>query len=149
MGVDYSATMVVGVKLDELFRVERENVQVTKYDPDTGAPYQTPVVKETCTWCGKPITMPDDLETLVKDMSGLEIYSTGEPSHPYRYKGGWNGYDLGEFVVGRSIANVDNAEIATAERVEVDKQFADVKQKLERSGYKGQVQIHLVLHVSC
>jgi len=149
MGADYHAVTFVGVKLSDLFRIEHRQEEVTKYNPDTGAPYQQKVMKDRFFWCDQEIPEPaGDLEEMVKHLCGLELTDTGESARIWNKKG-WERYALDNHVVGRMLASCEGGQTVGSDVGAFEKYLQEVKEKLRKCGYKGQLQIHLVHSVNC
>jgi hypothetical protein len=149
VGADFHAVTFVGVRLSDVFRVEPYQDQVTKYNPDTGAPYQQTVTKERFFWCDQEIAEPaGDFEDMVRNLCGLEITDTGESARTYGKKG-WAAYALDNYVVGRLLSSCEPGDTVASDVSAFEKFHQEVKEKLRKCGYKGQIQLHLVHSVNC
>lgn len=58
MGYDATARVVVGVRLASVLEINKEKKTVTKYDSDTGKPYEL----EQMVWTGKLLGRPVDVD---------------------------------------------------------------------------------------
>jgi hypothetical protein len=65
MGLDVTVSSVVGIPLVDFAKLGLIRSSVTKYDPDTGKPYQKPLEKRTLIINGKEV-----LETEADSLSG-------------------------------------------------------------------------------
>lgn len=72
MGVDYTAQVWVGVMADEVLKQEVTKVTQTKYNPDTGAPYEAVCEKTTFYAFGKPVTKATQIESL--ENANLDLF---------------------------------------------------------------------------
>ncbi len=105
---------------------------VTKYNPDTGVPYQVAVNEKHYYWCDNEIDKPGYLEDFVKAKCGLDWHSSG----------------YGEVdCVGTEIAKADPGDVASVKSDKLSQVLADVKEKLRASGYKGDVELLIVSYV--
>ncbi len=75
MGVDHDAILVVGAHYEDLVSEAVTETTVTKYNPDTGAPYQT-VVNSVKTRIGNTVVdgrlKPCDIDEQFLKQAGLE-----------------------------------------------------------------------------
>lgn len=133
MSVDYDASLMIGVALDDLYTVKKEKSQVTKYNQDTGKPYQQDVFTERYFWCGKEVEEIDDPYAFVEKL-GLDITSSG-------------GYSDNKYIVGKCLASADPGEIDEVTLSEFQQEFQEVKKKLQEQGYEGAIKLHLILSV--
>lgn len=95
MGVDYSAVLIVGVRYDVVVTTRTDTKEVTKYNPDTGAPYQKLVSEEVTLVCG---VFKDDPRAHIENDLKLDIVIPG-------YGGGRE-----DAIVGVRVATVDEGD---------------------------------------
>lgn len=115
MSVSYTATLVCGLRLSDVVRIDHLKSTVTKYNPDTGVPYQTAVEEYKAFLFGAAF---DPVEPCPsewgKSLGGLEAFSTGESSRRYKPDPGpFGSYALDEWVVGVEVgdANLRHANL--------------------------------------
>lgn len=79
MGVNYETKVVIGVRTDKLLHSVKEKTTVTKYNPDTGIPYQLDKYEDKFFWLGKEVdrSVVDDIEDIIKPF-GLDLYYAQE-----------------------------------------------------------------------
>jgi len=58
MGVSYSSNLCVGVKMSKVFEIKNKTVLKTKYNPDTGVPYESKLIEKELLFFGKVIEEP-------------------------------------------------------------------------------------------
>lgn len=123
MSISYNAVLVVGVRYDEVVTTRTDTKEVTKYNPDTGAPYQHTISEEIGLVCGVPQDDPDDyLERTLK----LEVVVPG-------YDG-----EREDAVVGVTVVEVDQeVSIADVSLARLDKVKIAVDRTLRHHGYTG------------
>lgn len=102
MSAYFAANVVVGIKVSEIYKEEFISAEVTKYNPDTGVPYQSKIVNKKFFLFGHEIAQPvephpDEWKAL--RIPGLKIYSIG---------GCRKDYDYDMFVFGISIAKSED-----------------------------------------
>jgi hypothetical protein len=134
MSISYSASVVVGVRMDELFSVEEIVTYVTKYNPDTGTPYKHPVVEKIDLLCGKPMEKElDNSERWAKER-GLEC-SYGNGVEVYgKILASIGDYEVDDFAMPVLIGDIESAK-------------SEVREKLAVLGYSGDIQVHLVVSI--
>jgi hypothetical protein len=160
MGVDYSATLVVGVKMSEVFHIDRITQTITKYNPDTGEPYRKEIDKDKLIFFGREIEEPEEyhpgewVSEVTKEAGAqLDAFDTGEWC---RNNGsGFHAYDYNEVVVGLSVRegsshrSYDDHHILEASEDFIKVKIAQVKERLGKLGYNGQVMVFVVNRLSC
>jgi len=136
MGCSYRSYAVVGVPFASLYEERKQKKHVTKYNEDTGKPYQQEVIEISFFWCGKEIEEECDyMEGFVKKMCGLEVYDAG------------SGNDGG--TVGLCLAKPEPGDVQAIDGLTLSKAFLEVKEKLQKSGYNGNVQLYIISYISC
>lgn len=140
MGASFSSSLIAGVRVGDIYKVENVGSEVTKYNPDTGKPYQTKVVTKKHLLCGKEIEAKEDgpPEWLPK-MSGLDVSSTGNSAYEDK--------TYSEFVVGVQLGvagGYRNDSVLGFPAEKIANALAEAKEKLAKLGYNGKVELFLV-----
>ena len=134
MGADFSTKGVIGVRLEKLYTTKKETVKITKYNPDTGAPYQADSVTEHYFWCGEEIEEPNDIYDLVRQKTGYDIHTSGEGD---------------DNIVGFLIADLEAPDVASINGPTLSQKWTEVKERLIKAGYKENgVQLHIIAYVA-
>jgi hypothetical protein len=141
MGISVSAYLVAGVRLSDLARKVTETSTVTKYNQDTGKPYDTEIVVTKIKIGNKTFDQEAGYpEDLIKWPKGLSFVTTGDIG-----EGDWD-----SVVVGVKVAEADDYEwpavVVTDEKIDEAKEKA--KNLLEKVGWTDPVGLYLVLYGS-
>ena len=141
MGADFSSYLAVGVPAHKIVKNVIEKTPVTKYNPDTGVPYQAETKKEIVYFCGKPTEFKDSIHDWIEDLD-LDLC--------YDYSDG----DKNEWIIGKQLCTAtatgysgDKSIIKiTPDMIEGAKN--EVKTRLAAYGYEGDVDLFLIAHAS-
>lgn len=147
MGCTYEQYVVVGVRLSELFQVEHHQTSVTKYNQDTGVPYQQPVTVLKFLWRGQEIPEPDEYypEEFVTNLApGMDVYSSGESARNHRGKG-WNQYDFRQFIVGVAVAKTGESGGVDG----IEPEALEAAKQTVKDALGMEPQLYLVSYISC
>jgi hypothetical protein len=129
MSVSHCSYVVVGVPFKDVYETKKTKKLVTKYNVDTGKPYQMPIDDWHFFWAGKEITEECDYqEDFVKKMCGLDIISSNDEGS----------------VIGLEIAQAESNKVIEIEPKIIQEAILSVSEKLKASGYHGDVKVYLV-----
>src|SRR5579863_1961262 len=136
MSVSYHSSCVIGVRLEKLWTVKKEKTSVTKYNENTGQPYQQEVTKERHFWCDKEIEEPDDVYDLVKEQCpGLDLHTSGEGN---------------DRIVGICLGQCEPGDVKSLDGQTVSKTWTDVNERLKKSANtENGVQLWVIAYVAC
>lgn len=139
MSVSFGAYLFAGVKSDKLQRKEEVKTKVTKYNPDTGEPYEKVNVSYKH-FIGNVEVEDSDLESMLHEVSKKV------PGVKFDY--GYGHYEDKEYVIGLPIVKVRDPG-AVPVSLETINNFVDiVKTQLAKVGYTGEVSLFQILYVS-
>lgn len=139
MGVDFSATLAVGVKLGTVWSVRTVSEKVKKFNPDTGEPYEATKSKKVGYFCGQPTDWGDLHHDDLECKADLDIVYD-------HYEGDRNDWVLGKTLCTASNRDDDAIVEVKPEAVEAAKK--EVAAKLEKFGYRGEIGVFLISYVS-
>lgn len=125
------AQLVVGVKYKDLISVESKSTDVTKYNPDTGRPYQKTINTNVIKVAGRETDHPTDVAA-IQEMK-LEVFGT-KP-------------DRSDWIIGLVVheAHVASVQVSDLE-LEITKRR--LRNTLEAYGYTNATQLYLIRHLS-
>jgi hypothetical protein len=156
MGLDVSSSVVVGIRASDILRRERYQESITKYNENTGKPYQVHVNKEKYFIFDKE--MPADFElhpdNLAQYLGYDDPHTIGEGTYRYPRQEGYDAYNYDKVVIGEQLINGDSHRsqgdlIKEIDTDSVAKLTKKVKENFAKHGYKGEVKVYLVTNVSC
>ena len=137
MSRTFNSYAVVGVPLDRLLETKKVKKLITKYNEDTGEPYQLEAIETHYLWCDIEVEAPDDMEDFVKKMCDLGIYDTDSYD------------DDNNPIVGIKLGCSKPGRIVSVNKNDINKTWTDVKEKLQKSGYKNNdIQLHIIGYIS-
>ncbi len=160
MSATVGVSLMIGVRLSDILRIEEYTEPKTKYNPDTGKPYEVQQQKTRLFIVDKEIEEPEATypEEWVKDVLDMDVAGTGDSAEVWKGKG-WNQYKWDHFIVGVSLGfqtGSSNKHIISAniqgEKKEdlapINEAIKEATEKLARVGYAGPIGIHAVLYWS-
>jgi hypothetical protein len=141
MGVSVNATLVAGVRLSDLVSKVTETTTVTKYDQDTGKPYdkeiQVTKIKIGDRTFDQEAEYPEDLIKLPK---GLDFETTGDIGG----RGDWD-----NVVVGAKVAEADDDDpVVEVDLTALDKAINKATDLLKQVGWSDGVSVYLIQYGS-
>jgi hypothetical protein len=142
MSVTFKSLVAVGVKLDSIFKKTSISKEVTKFDPDTGKSYQKIISEPQHLLCGKPIELKEtEPEEWVYDLLGLDLSCDCSED--------------GTYIVGKILSKLyppgcgyNEESIAKIDLAKVEEVKKQVKEKLAKFGYAGDVDLYVISYVS-
>lgn len=129
----YAATAIVGIPLGSLLRKEEIVTHVTKYDPDTGKPYQKENL-ELKWWLGN-LELPDEpvrdfLEENQEKFGGLSTFrNIGHDE--------WIGIQIGNVDEYRGVSEISEKEFSAI--------WDKAEHEFSKLGYTGRVMVVLLM----
>lgn len=162
MSATCAASLLVGVKLSDILRVEDFVSKKTKYHEDTGQPYEVDVPGQRLYLGSLEITTSEVIkkydvcspEEWVAPLTGLSAASTGAYAYGdggmmREQKIGWHRYDYREWVIGKLLGETGSRQrIATVALPDVGKAVEETATILRKFGYSGPINMHLVRYFS-
>lgn len=141
MGVSVSAHLVVGVRLSDLVQMVREESVVTKFDQDTGKPYDRTVeIKKVKIGSTIHEQLADYPEDLIKWPKGLALVKTGDI-------GRRNNFD--NVVVGVEVVEADDEDpVQHVDEEDLRQAREKAKKFLKKVGWDDEVSLYLVQYGS-
>lgn len=141
MGISVDAYLVAGVRLSDLVQKVRESSSVTKYDPDTGKPYEKAVeVKKVKIGDTTHEQLDEYPEGLIKWPKGLEFLDSGDI-------GGRNNWD--NTIVGVKVAEADERDpVKPVDKVVTRDAASKARMLLAKVGFKDEVHLYLIQYGS-
>jgi len=125
MSTSYSAKLVAGVPYDEIIKIVETIDTSTKFDPDTGVPYQKRLTRRTVLFNG----METD-----QDPEELYEFEDSELKHVYAFD------DKG--IIGIPVCCVDDYRCPMSEVKGIEETMAEASLMMPGQN----VRLHLVLH---
>ena len=127
MSTNYSATLIAGVPYGEVVTTRTVTTLVTKYNKDTGAPYQKEVHKKIVSFNG--------VQTADNPLYDYDFFEPRGVKHVYP-----NSNEKG--IVGVEICVVSDYLLWKQEVVGIEEKMAEARTKMPGQA----VRLHLVLH---
>ncbi len=159
MGVSYSTYVVAGVLARDVISVQKKTKKETKYDPDTGTPYEKETTEFVPLLFGQeePGLNPSPYEweylkrkdTGARRFLGLKVFSTGGEQDTGRAGNPYSAYDYADYVIGVRVNKKQEPmsvfELSFADAALV---LAQVGNTVKDLGYHGEVKLFVISHVS-
>jgi hypothetical protein len=151
MGAQFTAHVVAGVRLSDVFRVVRSEEEVVRYDRVTGVPSPVREAVERCYLFGREIPAPAEYSPAewAESLTGLEAFDCGDRAWDNPGEG-WGRYDFGEFVLGVEVARADpeRAGVQPFDPGAAARALGVAEEALRARGWEGTAQLYLVADAS-
>jgi hypothetical protein len=154
MGAQFTAHVVAGVRLSDVFRVVRSEEEVVRYDRVTGVPSPELEAVERCYLFGREIPAPGEYspDEWAKPLTGLGAFDSGSRARDNPGKGwaGWGRYDFDEFVLGVEVAQADPERVGVQpfDPEAAARALGVAEETLRARGWEGRAQLYLVADAS-
>lgn len=146
MSISFKAIVVLGVQLKDLVKTLPRGRVITKYNPDTGEPYETKSNQTFYRMNGREYTQKELREAFDEIQSEVYQHRYYEAElFPHQHGDQWN---IDDMVFGFKMAEAseERQQIDIFDLSHIDKQQIDrLKSYLAKVGYSGELQSLVVL----